>query len=168
MTWLCRSVKSTAFDSIKPGVNRMVIATNIDHLVLREHTESFNPAVSHYWRQHAPERRHLPSDVTIKTMHADFNSRHHSHTMYSRKQYTTWKFHLWNMDKKNVMNVKNSIYAIHRIPSQTAVLFVKSGWHTWEELVKQENIIEETQRWTAAPVSALCLQQTCRSEWVSE
>jgi len=72
-------------DSIRPGPDRRgkaPSATKIDRSVLRKHIESFNPAVSHYRREHAPQRRYLPSDVTIKTMHADFNSTHHTKCSY--------------------------------------------------------------------------------------
>ncbi|KAJ8364805.1 hypothetical protein SKAU_G00136360 [Synaphobranchus kaupii] len=39
---------------------------------LNEHIESFNPSVSHYRREHAPHRRYLPSDISIKLMYADY------------------------------------------------------------------------------------------------
>ena len=86
-TALQNCLKSTALDSIKPGVDRRgkgPCATKIDRSLLTEHIESLNPAVSHYRREHAPQRRYLPSDVTIKTMHADFNSRptHHVKCSY--------------------------------------------------------------------------------------
>ncbi|KAL2076341.1 hypothetical protein ACEWY4_028042 [Coilia grayii] len=34
--------------------------------------ESFHPTISHYRRSHAPNRRYLPSDITIKSMYDDF------------------------------------------------------------------------------------------------
>ncbi len=38
-----------------------------------EHIRSFNPAIGHYRRAHAPNRLYLPSDVTnIKLMHDDY------------------------------------------------------------------------------------------------
>ena len=48
------------------AVNKLVVKT------LDEHIESFNPCVSHYRREHAPNRRYLPSDITIKMMHSDY------------------------------------------------------------------------------------------------
>lgn len=40
---------------------------------IAEHVESFHPIISHYRRVHAPNRRYLPADITIKIMHADYN-----------------------------------------------------------------------------------------------
>ncbi|KAK4875390.1 hypothetical protein RN001_011812 [Aquatica leii] len=34
--------------------------------------ENFNPSVSHYRREHAPERRYLPSDLTIESMYKNY------------------------------------------------------------------------------------------------
>ena len=36
------------------------------------HIEEFHPSVSHYKREHAPNRRHLSSDITICEMHSYF------------------------------------------------------------------------------------------------
>ena len=38
-----------------------------------DHIESFRPQVSHYRRDHAPNRRYLPSDLSICSMHQVFN-----------------------------------------------------------------------------------------------
>ncbi len=48
------------------AVNKMDVKTLDDHI------ESFHPCVSHYRREHAPNRRYLPSDITIKMMHSDY------------------------------------------------------------------------------------------------
>lgn len=48
----------------------------IDRAIIREHIESFNPSISHYRREHAPNRRYLPSDVTIVMMYNDFKAKH--------------------------------------------------------------------------------------------
>jgi len=37
-----------------------------------DHIESFNPTISHYHREHAPNIRYLPTDVTITFMHQHF------------------------------------------------------------------------------------------------
>lgn len=47
-------------------------ANKLDLQPLIDHIESFHPSVSHYRREHAPFRRYLPSDVTVKFMFADF------------------------------------------------------------------------------------------------
>ncbi|CAG9773557.1 unnamed protein product [Ceutorhynchus assimilis] len=48
----------------------------IDRAIIRQHIESFNPSISHYRREHAPNRRYLPSDVTIVMMYNDFKAKH--------------------------------------------------------------------------------------------
>ena len=53
-----------------PAVNK------IDRAMIMNHIESYHPCVSHYRRQHAPNRRYLPSDISMHAMHADFKSRH--------------------------------------------------------------------------------------------
>lgn len=47
-------------------------ANKLDLQPLIDHIESFHPSVSHYRREHAPFRRYLPSDVTVKLTFADF------------------------------------------------------------------------------------------------
>ena len=44
----------------------------IDRDIIKAHIETFNPCVHHYRRLHAPLRRYLPSDITVKFMHDDF------------------------------------------------------------------------------------------------
>lgn len=46
--------------------------TKIDRNIITTHIESYNPSVAHYRREHAPNRRYLPSDVTIQRMYNDF------------------------------------------------------------------------------------------------
>lgn len=45
---------------------------------IRKHVESFHPHVSHYRRKHAPNRRYLPSELTITKMFEDFCEKHAS------------------------------------------------------------------------------------------
>ncbi|VEN41455.1 unnamed protein product, partial [Callosobruchus maculatus] len=40
------------------------------------HINSYNPLPSHYAREHVPNRKYLPPDLTIKYMHNDYNSAH--------------------------------------------------------------------------------------------
>ena len=51
---------------------RQAAANKLDAKPLLDHIESFHPTVSHYRREHAPHRRYLPSDITIKMMHGDY------------------------------------------------------------------------------------------------
>ena len=63
----------------KPAANRK------DATIIREHIESYRPCAPHYRYLHAPNRRYLPSDITIAKMHQDFIDRHPDHAVgYSR------------------------------------------------------------------------------------
>lgn len=44
----------------------------LDETPMDEHIETFHPVISHSRREHAPTRRYLPSDVTVRIMHNDF------------------------------------------------------------------------------------------------
>ncbi|KAF0690079.1 Uncharacterized protein FWK35_00037667, partial [Aphis craccivora] len=50
-----------------PAINKFKYET-----LVMDHIESFNPTISHYRREHAPNIRYLPSDVTITFMHQHF------------------------------------------------------------------------------------------------
>lgn len=47
-------------------------ANKFDKKVVMDHIESYKPCLSHYRREHAPLRRYLPSDITVKDMHDDY------------------------------------------------------------------------------------------------
>ncbi|CAH1104875.1 unnamed protein product [Psylliodes chrysocephalus] len=47
----------------------------IDEDMLKEHIFSFNPSVSHYKREHAPNRLYRPSDFSVFLMYEDFKSK---------------------------------------------------------------------------------------------
>ncbi|KAG5880621.1 hypothetical protein JTB14_020654 [Gonioctena quinquepunctata] len=49
--------------------------SKLDHKKIRLHIESFNPSISHYRREHAPDRRYLPEDINIKFMWNDYNNK---------------------------------------------------------------------------------------------
>ena len=56
----------------------------LDHKQICDYIESFNPGISHYRREHAPQRRYLPSEITIKAMHGDFLEKYlDSHCSYN-------------------------------------------------------------------------------------
>lgn len=69
-------LKLTPKDKIKPyidGRGRQLSINKYKHLdLVTNHIESFNPTISHYRREHAPNVRYLPTDVTITFMHQDF------------------------------------------------------------------------------------------------
>lgn len=62
------------------GTARSSINSNrrkkIDREIIENHIKSFSPAISHYRRQHAPNRLYLPSDLTIRDMHENFTTAH--------------------------------------------------------------------------------------------
>lgn len=39
---------------------------------VKDHIESYRPQISHYKREHAPNRRYLPSDLSVREMHRQF------------------------------------------------------------------------------------------------
>lgn len=51
---------------------RQAAVNKLDVKTIDNHIESFNPCVSHYRWEHAPNRRYLPSDITIRMMHSDY------------------------------------------------------------------------------------------------
>ena len=50
-------------------------ANKIDICIVDDHINSFNPQLSHYRREHAPNRRYLPSSLTVKLMFEDFQAK---------------------------------------------------------------------------------------------
>ena len=61
----------------KSGIRKPLHATP-DHTlaVIDEHIESFHLSVSHYRREHAPNRRYLSPELTIREMHSLFKEQH--------------------------------------------------------------------------------------------
>lgn len=56
--------KDKRFGRIPPNVK--------DHQIIINHIESFKPNISHYRREHAPFRRYLPSDLSVRRLYDDF------------------------------------------------------------------------------------------------
>jgi hypothetical protein len=46
--------------------------SKFDRELIKQHVESFSPSISHYRREYAPNRKYLPSDLTITKMDRDF------------------------------------------------------------------------------------------------
>lgn len=44
----------------------------IDNKPIIDHINSFHPTMSHYRREHAPNRKYLPSDLNVRDMYKDF------------------------------------------------------------------------------------------------
>lgn len=53
-----------------------------DETLIEQHVESFGPTISHYRREHAPLRKYLPSDITIRAMHKNFLLQHKVNISY--------------------------------------------------------------------------------------
>lgn len=51
---------------------------------IKEHINFFNPKPSHYRRSHAPNRKYLPPDLTIKYMYEDFKENHQLNVSYEK------------------------------------------------------------------------------------
>ncbi len=47
---------------------------------------AYRPAVHHYCREHAPNRRYLPSDIDITSMHADYNKKNQKISLESYRK----------------------------------------------------------------------------------
>lgn len=81
------------------------------------HVESFNPCISHYRREHAPKRRYLPSDISIKSMYEDYIS-HEPEKPITYQSY------------RKIVNDKN-------------ISFAKLGEEECEKCVKQEEHLKD-------------------------
>jgi len=47
-------------------------SNKMDVTEIRQHILHYHPQVSHYRREHAPNRRYLPNDLTVRSMHDDY------------------------------------------------------------------------------------------------
>lgn len=50
--------------------------SKIQRTVIEEHILSYRPSISHYRREHAPNRLYLPSDISAVAMYRDFKEKH--------------------------------------------------------------------------------------------
>lgn len=53
-----------------------------DHEEVIAHIEKYNPTISHYRSAHAPYRRYLPIEVTVRAMHEEFKKEKQSEMSY--------------------------------------------------------------------------------------
>lgn len=100
----------------KPKINRDIITA---------HVEMFHPSVSHYRREHAPNKRYLPSDITLKFMHNHFNEIHPD----IKCGYDTYRQHV--VDKMNISFTKLG----HEECEMCEVFKLHDRMHTKENLV---------------------------------
>jgi len=79
--------------------------------LIKEHIESYHPAVSHYRREHAPFRKYLPPELTVTDMYNDFVEKH------AKVSYQTYR----------------------RVVSSMNISFVKLGEEECEECMLHES-----------------------------
>ncbi|GFS20485.1 CAI-1 autoinducer sensor kinase/phosphatase CqsS [Elysia marginata] len=61
----------------------IVANTPIINTIYVAHIETYNPTIAHYRSAHAPNRRYLPSDVTVHSMYNDFKDKSNTDMCYS-------------------------------------------------------------------------------------
>lgn len=70
---------------------RHIPANKKDHSVILKHIEKYNPQVSHYRREHAPNRRYITSETNLKNMFEDFKSRNPDYKCTYSTHYAVFK-----------------------------------------------------------------------------
>lgn len=68
-------LRNSTPESITPNKDRRGSAAPVNKCnrdILIQHISSFHPCISHYRREHAPNRLYLPNDITIRSMFADY------------------------------------------------------------------------------------------------
>ncbi|XP_039542041.1 uncharacterized protein LOC120489360 isoform X2 [Pimephales promelas] len=69
-------VQSESLESVMSSRDRRgmhVPSNKLNYGPIKDHIESYGPSISH--SQHAPKRRYLASDITVKFMHEDFKEK---------------------------------------------------------------------------------------------
>lgn len=75
---LLKSVRSTESTAILPRIDKRGHHPNpvkIDRSLIGEHIKSFRPVISHYRREHAPNKLYLPADISATLMYKDFKEK---------------------------------------------------------------------------------------------
>ncbi|KAG5896717.1 hypothetical protein JTB14_014593 [Gonioctena quinquepunctata] len=114
------------------GGKGKVPANKIDHLPIIEHINSFGPQISHYRREHAPNRKYRPSDLSVRKMFDSF-----------KQQFTSFI----------------GSYGLHRkILKQENISFVKLGHKECEDCEYFLLHNEDRKKDNLAPDCAICQQ----------
>nr|CAH7766115.1 unnamed protein product [Callosobruchus chinensis] len=126
---------------IKPLKRGHPSEKQIDRKPIIDHINSLNPRISHYRREHAPNRKYLPSDSNIKLMHSDFLKKYPklsvSYELYRQQA------------MRNVGNESHSIYT-QKSPNIRKQIFIliaiiaKNGNFIMNRQSKQEKNIKLT------------------------
>lgn len=76
---------------------------------INAHIESYHPALPHYRRAHAPNRRYLSSELTIAEMHADYQTKYPAQTISYRTYQRVMKELNISFAKLVVKSVKSAL-----------------------------------------------------------
>ena len=91
---------------------RKVSPINTQHDAIDRHIKSYNPCISHYRREHTPNRLYLPHGLTVKSMHENFKETNTETTA----DYTTY------LRRVNALNIS----------------FAQLGEEEWEVCIRLE------------------------------
>ena len=74
---------------------------------IKSHIESYHPSISHYRREHAPFRRYISPEISIREMHEDFLScKHNSHSSSPSLTKCSYEFYRRTVKSMNISFVK--------------------------------------------------------------
>jgi len=164
ITSIMNGTPAEAITASKERRGRHTPGNKIDHSPIIEHIESFKPSISHYRREHAPNRRYLPSDITCQFMYTDYKEKHSD----SKCCYETYRKLL---KSQNISFTKLGEEECERCLAQS--LHEKTTGHKvtiptaeLEEIVVED---EECGRWlthiTAANNARACYRQDAEKDW---
>ncbi|XP_033111161.1 uncharacterized protein LOC117112195 [Anneissia japonica] len=91
ITWLFKLIDGKGIGVYAPKDNRGRHGNNPHKLteekkqLINNHIKSYHPCISHYRREHAPNRLYLPPDVTITMMYEDFSEKNPGICKYQSK-----------------------------------------------------------------------------------
>ena len=54
---------------VKDGRGKYEKPNKFEHEAVKDHIESYRPALPYYRREHVPNRQYLPSGITVRAMH---------------------------------------------------------------------------------------------------
>ena len=87
ITEFIRQKLSNQSSVLKDGRGKSTPCNKIDEVSVQDHIESFNPQVSHYNLENAPQRRYLDPDLSVVSMWKDYQAKGFdvSYSLYQRE-----------------------------------------------------------------------------------
>lgn len=81
---ILKNVRNEDVALLKPQSDKRGHASSkkIDRTTIIDHINSFGPRIAHYRREHAPDRKYLPSDISITYMYKDFKNKYGDNFSY--------------------------------------------------------------------------------------